>query len=224
MLQLNLGGPLTAKQREYLTDIEHAGRHLLALLQDILDLSKIEAGRDNLEESEVALGAVVEQAWAMTSPRAREHSVAIAVESSPPAVLRADERRVLQMLLNLLSNAVRHAPKGSQVRIGWAIEQDGGTTLTVSDSGPGIPDRDLARVLQPFHRQVDSTVAGQESTGLGLPLTARLMALHGGRLHLSNAPTGGLIAQLQFPPARTIRERRPADHDTRNDGAWREAS
>jgi signal transduction histidine kinase len=217
MLQLNLGGPLTAKQREYLTDIEHAGRHLLALLQDILDLSKIEAGRNNLDEGEVALGDVVEQAWAMTSPRAREQAVAIAVESRPPAILRADERRVLQMLLNLLSNAVRHAPKNSSVCIGWAIEQDGGTTLTVSDSGPGIPDRDLARVLQPFHRQVDSAVAGQESTGLGLPLTARLMALHGGRLHLSNAPTGGLVAKLQFPPERTLRA------NTRSSNSWRAA-
>ena len=207
MLQLNLGGPLTAKQREYLTDIEHAGRHLLSLLQDILDLSKIEAGRDNLDEAEVALDAIVEQARAMTSPRAREQAVAIIVESAAPASLRADERRVRQMLLNLLSNAVRHAPKGSSVRIGWQVEPDGGTTLTVSDSGPGIPERDLARVLRPFHRQLDSTLAGQESTGLGLPLTARLMALHGGRLDLSNAPAGGLIAKLQFPPARTLANR-----------------
>jgi two-component system, cell cycle sensor histidine kinase PleC len=216
MLQLNLGGPLTAKQREYLTDIEHAGRHLLSLLQDILDLSKIEAGRDDLEEAEVALDAIVEQARAMTSPRAREQAVAIIVESAPPASLHADERRVLQMLLNLLSNALRHAPKSSSVRIGWRVEQHGGTTLTVSDSGPGIPDRDLARVLQPFHRQLDSTIAGQDSTGLGLPLTARLMALHGGRLHLSNAPTGGLVAKLQFPAARTLANRSAgSDRDER---------
>src|SRR5262249_38409791 len=141
MLQLGLGGVPTPKHREYITDIENAGRHLLALLQDILDLSKIEAGRQDLEESEVALDAVVEKARAMTSPRAREQEVAIAVDPSPPALLRADERRVLQMLLNLLSNATRHAPRNSAVRIGWEIEPDGGITLFVRDSGPGTARR-----------------------------------------------------------------------------------
>jgi len=205
MLQLGLGGPLTAKQREYLADIERAGRHQLSLLQDILDISKIEAGRESIAESEIALGAIAEEARAMTSPRARSRGIAIMVEPSLPVLLRADERRLLQMLLNLLSNAVRHAPTESSVRVGWEVDKDGGTTLFVRDSGPGIREENLARVLQPFHRQIGGTAAGAESTGLGLPLTARLMALHDGRLHLSNAPTGGLIAKLQFPPARTIR-------------------
>jgi signal transduction histidine kinase len=204
MLQLGLGGSLTGKQREYLTDIEQAGRHLLALLQDILDLSKIEAGRDTLEESAVSVPAIVEEARNMTSPRAREHGVAIAFEPSPALAIRADERRMLQMLLNLLSNAVRHAPKGSAVRVGWTIERDGSVTLTVRDSGPGIREHDLAQVLQPFHRLADSSIASHESTGLGLPLTARLMALHGGRLALANAAEGGLIARLQFPAVRTL--------------------
>jgi len=205
MLQLGLGGPLNTKQRAYLTDIEHAGRHLLALLQDILDLSKIEAGRHDLDESEVAVAAVVEEATNMTSPRARERDVSIALEPSPPLVLRADERRLLQMVLNLLSNAVRYAPNGSAVRIGWDIRQDGGVALRISDCGPGIREADLARVLQPFHRLHNGAAASAESTGLGLPLTAHLMTLHGGRLDLSNAPSGGLIAELQFPPDRTIR-------------------
>jgi signal transduction histidine kinase len=218
MLQLGFGGPLTAKQREYLADIERAGRYQLALLQDILDLSKIEAGRDELDESEVALDAIVEEARAMTSPRALEHGVAIVVAPAPSVTLRADERRLLQMLLNLLANAVRHAPKDSSVHVGWDVGKDGGTALTVSDSGPGIREENLARVLEPFHRQIDSMVSGEESTGLGLPLTARLMALHGGRLHLSNAPTGGLIAKLEFPPARTIRRDDAASgHNARAD-------
>jgi signal transduction histidine kinase len=222
MLQLGLGGTLTTKQREYLTDIEHAGRHLLSLLQDILDLSKIEAGRHDLDESEVAVPAAVEEAANMTSPRARERGVTITVEPSAPLTLRADERRLTQMLLNLLSNAVRYAPKGSAVRIGWDIGQDGGVTLRVRDGGPGIREEDLARVLQPFHRLADGGAANTESTGLGLPLTARLMALHGGRLHLSNAPSGGLIAELQFPPGRTIRVRRLPEPGPDTDD-WRAA-
>jgi signal transduction histidine kinase len=226
MLQLGLGGPLTAKQREYLADIERAGRHQLSLLQDILDLSKIEAGRDSIEESEIALDAIVDEARAMTSPRARERRVAIAAEPSLPVVLRADERRLLQMLLNLLSNAVRYAPKDSSVRVGWEVETDGAITLFVSDSGPGIREENLARVLLPFHREIGGMAAGAESTGLGLPLTARLMALHGGRLHLSNAPTGGLIAKLQFPPGRTIRRGTgiPSQSTPGNSGEWRSAS
>jgi signal transduction histidine kinase len=222
MLRLGLGGPLNAKQRAYLTDIEHAGRHLLALLQDILDLSKIEAGRHDLEESEVAVEAIVEEARNMTSPRAQERGVAIAIESSPPLALRADERRLLQMLLNLVSNAVRHAPRDGAVGIGWEVGQDGGVTLRVSDSGPGIREQDLARVLQPFHRVADGAAANAESTGLGLPLTARLMALHGGRLSLSNAPTGGLIAALQFPPERTLRVRQLPEPGPDTD-SWRAA-
>jgi signal transduction histidine kinase len=204
LLQLGVGGPLTTKQREYMLDIEDAGRHLLSLLQDILDLSKIEAGRDDLEESDVALDTVVEKAIAMTSPRARDHGVALVVDSSPPVRLRADDRRLLQMLLNLLGNAVRHSPEQSSIRIGWAVEKDGGVSVAVRDSGPGIRDKDLAHVLRPFHRRVDSMVASSESTGLGLPLTARLMSLHGGRLQLANAPSGGLVAMLRFPSSRTI--------------------
>ena len=224
MLQLGFGGAPTPKQREYLTDIEHAGRHLLSLLQDILDLSKIEAGRDDLAESDVALDALVEEARAMISPRAHARGVSIVIEPSPPIALRADERRVRQMVLNLLSNAARHAPKASAVRVGWALEKNGGATLFVRDSGPGIREENLARVLQPFHRRIEGPAAGGESTGLGLPLTARLMALHGGRLHLSNAPTGGLIAKLQFPPARTIHcGNRTANENDFSDSAWRTA-
>jgi signal transduction histidine kinase len=203
MLKLGYVGALEDKQRQYLDSIELAGRHLLSLLQDILDLARIEAGRDLLDEEDLAVDAVISKAVSMTAPRAREAGVALVIESTMPACLRADGRRLLQMVLNLLANAIRHAPQGTAVRLGWSAEPDG-IAVVVSDRGPGISEQDLERVVEPFHRPLDSMLAEKESNGLGLPLTARLMKLHGGALLLANAPAGGLVARLQFPVWRML--------------------
>jgi signal transduction histidine kinase len=203
MLKLGYVGTLDDKQQQYLDSIELAGRHLLSLLQDILDLARIEAGRDLLDEEDLAVDAVISKAVSMTAPRARESGVALVIESTMPACLRADGRRLQQMVLNLLANAIRHAPQGTAVRLGWSVEPDS-IALLVSDSGPGIPEQDLERVVEPFHRPTDSMLAEKDSNGLGLPLTARLMKLHGGVLLLANAPAGGLVARLQFPGWRML--------------------
>jgi len=205
MLKLGYLGALNPKQSEYVSSIETAGRHLLALLQDVLDLAKIEAGREDLEESEVEVESIVAKAVTLVTPRARESMVAIVVESGAPARLRVDNRRVLQMLLNLLSNAIRFTPPGGTVRINWGRKAEGNFTISVIDSGPGIPEAELSLVTEPFHRPADSRPdARYESNGLGLPLTSRLARLHGGKLVLVNAPTGGLIATLQFPKSRDL--------------------
>lgn len=211
MLKLGYLGALNAKQSEYVTSIETAGRHLLALLQDVLDLAKIESGREDLEESEVDVESIVAKAVTLVTPRARESSVAVVVESGPPTRLLVDSRRVLQMLLNLLSNAIRFTPPGGTVRINWGRRLDGSFTLSVIDSGPGIPEAELALVIEPFHRPADSKLNDRhESNGLGLPLTARLVRLHGGKLVLSNAAFGGLIALLLFPKHRVLGMAAPA--------------
>ncbi len=203
LLRLSYAGPLNEKQHEYVDTIEGAGRHLLSLLQDILDLSKIEAGRDELDESDVVIEEVVGKAIVLAAPRAREAGVAIAVDAAAPIVLRADGRRLLQMVLNLLSNATRFTPKGGTITVRWSRRRDGAIEIAVIDQGPGIPEEDMGHVLQPFHRRLgDATERDAESNGLGLPLTARLMELHGGNIHLGNHPAGGLVVRLLFPAGR----------------------
>jgi signal transduction histidine kinase len=215
MLKLGYIGGLNEKQMEYVASIEAAGRHLLALLQDVLDLAKIEAGREDLEEAELDVEALVAKAVALLGPRARERGVALVIESGVPARLQADSRRLLQMLLNLLSNAIRFAPGSSAVRVGWKSHPDGGFSLHVADSGPGIPESELARVTEPFGRRNLNAVRGDgESNGLGLPLTARLVALHGGRLLLENADAGGLVAELHFPASRYLGAATAADRSS----------
>jgi signal transduction histidine kinase len=151
--------------------------------------------------------------WRSQGPRAAERGVTLIVEPAPPLLIKADQRRLLQMLLNLVSNAVRFAPTGSAVVIGWARREGGGVTIAVTDSGPGIPAEDLPRVTEPFHRRVDATTASAtDSTGLGLPLTHRLMKLHGGELRLTNRTDGGLRAELCFPAARDVGALVPAPH------------
>ena len=205
MLKLGYIGQLNDKQTEYVASIETAGRHLLALLQDVLDLAKIEAGREDLDEVDLDVESVVAKAVALVGPRARERGVAVVVESATPARLNADARRVLQMLLNLLSNAIRFSPAAAAVCVSWALRPDGRFALFVADSGPGIPEAELPHVTEPFHRRGDTAPRKDgESNGLGLPLTARLIGLHGGRLLLENASAGGLIAELQFPAARYL--------------------
>jgi signal transduction histidine kinase len=205
MLKLGYIGKLNDKQTEYVASIETAGRHLLALLQDVLDLAKIEAGREDLDEVDLDVESVVAKAVALVGPRARERGVAVVVESATPARLRVDARRVLQMLLNLLSNAIRFSPPTGAVRVGWGGRPDGEFGLFVADDGPGISDADLPRVTEPFHRRRDTAARKDgESNGLGLPLTDRLIGLHGGRLLLWNASAGGLVAELRFPAGRLL--------------------
>lgn len=203
LLRLSYAGVLNEKQHEYVDSIEGAGRHLLSLLQDILDLSKIEAGRDDLDESDVVIEEVVAKAIVLAAPRAREAGVVIAVDATVPILLRADGRRLLQMVLNLLSNATRFTPKGGAITVRWSRRHDGAIEIAVIDQGPGILEEDMGHVLEPFHRRLGNAAehAG-ESNGLGLPLTARLMQLHGGSLHLSNHPAGGLMVRLLFPAGR----------------------
>src|SRR3546814_2944411 len=109
------------------------------------------------------------------------------------------------MVLNLLSNATRFTPKGGTITVRWSRRHDGAIEIAVIDQGPGIPEEDMGHVLQPFHRRLGNAAEHDgESNGLGLPLTARLMELHGGSLHLSNHPAGGLVVRLLFPAERDL--------------------
>lgn len=192
---------------EYAAAINEAGRHLLALINDILDVACIEAGRLAIAEDTVDLARVAEAALRLLEPAARTAKVALTLAlgcALPP--VRGDERRLRQVLLNLLSNAVKFTHAGGSVRVEGDISADGGIELRVIDTGIGIAKADLERIFQPF-TQVDSSLARRyPGSGLGLFLSRALISAHGGTLHLESEPGRGTKAVLRLPRDRVISE------------------
>ncbi|MBP5856828.1 PAS-domain containing protein [Marivibrio halodurans] len=212
VLREELYGPLGAKQYgDFANDIHQGGQHLLSMINDILDLSKIEAGRRDLAYEDVDLSALVEAVVRMVRQRASEAGVRlerILPDSLPP--LHAEDKAVRQMLINLLSNAIKFTPKGGHVRISAGHRpEDGGTHwLTVEDTGIGMKPEDIPVALAPF-RQIDSAHARRyQGTGLGLPLVESLIELHGGSLTIASTPGEGTSITLTFPADRGAGQKR----------------
>jgi PAS domain S-box-containing protein len=197
-------GPIgNPRYREYAEDILRSGRHLLELISDILDMSKIEAGKLVLHEEPIKLDEVVESCLPLVRQRAAESGVALKVEvpAALPALF-ADETRLRQILLNLLTNAVKFTPHGGYVRVGGHLAPGGAFVLEVEDSGIGMSQQDIALALLPFH-QIDNASAKRfEGTGLGLPLTKRLVELHGGVIEIDSALGRGTTVTIRFPASR----------------------
>ncbi len=210
MLSRSFFGKLTEKQAEYVNDIHFSGSHLLKLINDILDISKIEAGHSELQEEEVPVREVVESCLNLIRPKAQETKVSLAVRGiSPMQLLYADERKLKQVLINLLSNAVKFTPPGGSVEVRADIEPDGAYTISVVDSGVGIAPEDIEKALAPFG-QIDSGLDRKyEGTGLGLPLTKSLVEAHGGTLTLESSLGVGTTIKVKFPSGR-LREYRKA--------------
>jgi signal transduction histidine kinase/DNA-binding response OmpR family regulator len=177
-----LFGDLNAKQEEYLRDILDSGRHLLSLINDILDLSKVEAGRMELELGSFSLPEALESGLTMVRERASRHAIALNLEVDPTIdVIEADERKIKQAVFNLLSNAVKFTPDGGQVgmKAGFA---EGEVRITVWDTGIGIAAEDQERIFEEFQQVGEMYAEKREGTGLGLALTKKFVELHGGRL------------------------------------------
>ena len=188
---------------DYAGHIKDSGEHLLNLINDILDVSAIEAGKLELREEEVDIQAVVEACLRLVNERAKKNGLSVLadVSASLPNMF-ADERRIKQVLINLLSNAVKFTPKGGQVTIEARLEGQGSLILSVKDTGIGIAQEDIAKVLSPFG-QVDSSLAREyEGTGLGLHLTRNLVELHGGTLVIESEVGKGTEVSAHFPPQR----------------------
>jgi signal transduction histidine kinase len=188
---------------EFAQAINDAGRHLLSLINDILDVARIEAGRVDLADQPVDLARLVISARRMMDPAARAAGISLATdvaENLPP--VRADERRLRQVLLNLLSNAVKFTPSGGSASIIADRDAEGWLAIAVRDSGIGIAPSDLERVFDPF-TQLDGSLARRfQGSGLGLFLSRALAAAHGGTLSLSSSPGLGTTALLRLPPER----------------------
>ena len=194
-----------AKHAEYLGYIHQSGMHLLSLINDLLDLSKMEAGVKRIDESIFPLCGLLAEVLALTRTQADARGIRmVLVDDNPGMRLRADERALRQVLLNLMVNAVRYTHDGDTITLRAVVAESEGLVITVADNGPGIPARDLDRVLEPFQRGTEVMIRDAEGTGLGLAISRRLMELHGGTLRLSSEIGRGTIVSITLLASRIL--------------------
>ena len=192
--------------QNYAKLIYDSGSHLLNLINDVLDMSKIEAGRYDLFEETVSLADVVAACIAIVAAHAREGGVKVVnrLEDGGVPSIRADARAVKQVVLNLLSNAVKFTPAGGTVVVSADRDRSGGVALAVSDTGIGIAADQLPRVTEPFWQGDDSHTRRFEGTGLGLAITKHLMELHGGTIRVESKKAVGTTVEVRFPETRVL--------------------
>ncbi len=199
VLEQRMFGELNERQAEYTRDISTSGRHLLTLVNEILDLAKVEAGRMELEPSAFALAETIHGALAFVRERAAEHRITLGADLPPDlGAVVADERKIRQVLLNLLSNAVKFTPDGGRVTL-RARRRDGDLEIAVQDSGIGIAPADLPRVFEEFQQVGPTTDRSREGTGLGLTLAKRFVELHGGRIWVESEVGSGTTFTFAIP-------------------------
>ncbi len=202
-------GPLGhPRYREYAGDVHGAGRHLLALINDILDLSKAAAGKFDLDCEEIVPADVITECLKLTRGKAHEGGLRLSCDLAPGLPnLIADRLRFKQALLNLCSNAIKFTPPGGHVHVMADQEEDGHFVLTVRDTGIGMSPEQIPVALEPF-RQIASPFARQkEGTGLGLALVKSLVECHDGRLEITSALKKGTAVRVVLPPQRCVRRR-----------------
>jgi signal transduction histidine kinase len=203
-------GPLgQPRYREYTIDIHESAQHLLEVINDILDLSKVEAGLIELFEDPIDMGRLAEKSIRLMAERAERAEIEIHLLAAPDLPhLVADERLVKQALLNLVANAVKFTPAGGGVEVRLSLDTEGAFCLCVRDTGIGIAQADLGRVVMPF-RQGDSGLnRNHQGTGLGLPLAKSFVEMHGGQLELKSRLGEGTTVTLQFPAMRVVKDGR----------------
>ncbi len=212
-LESGIFGAMSLKQTEYVTDIRRSGQHLLSLINDILDTTKIESGKYTLHEEVLSVRGAVTQALRQMEPQASEKGIALAgtLPTDLPD-LYADDRALRQILLNLLSNAVKFTPPGGRIAV-IADLQDGALRLRIGDTGIGIPPGELEQVMQPFHQVDNSHTRRYAGTGLGLPLVKSLVEMQDGHFNLTSRLGCGTTATVLFPPTRL--RPAPSAHDAR---------
>jgi len=198
VLSERMFGELNVKQAEYLRDITESGRHLLSLINDILDLAKVEAGRMELEPSDVDVPRLIENALILVRERAAGRGITVAhTVDDRVGTVRGDERKLKQILLNLLSNAIKFTPAGGRIDV-TATLRDGAVAVAVRDTGVGIAPEEHDAVFEEF-RQVGSSTAKHEGTGLGLALCRKFVELHGGRIWVESKVGEGSTFTFTVP-------------------------
>lgn len=205
VIQSEMHGPLgDQKYREYALDIRLSGHHLLKIVNEILDIAKIEANETTLVESDCDITEVISEARQIIrgDKAGCRHNVVERIDRELP-LLNCDRRQVIQVILNLLSNAKKFTPESGTITISAFVNDDGGIQIDIADTGCGIEEEDLEKVLEPFGQVRSATQHTHEGTGLGLTLCRMLMELHGGELQIRSKFGEGTVVSQIFPPKRT---------------------
>ncbi|MBN8996809.1 MAG: PAS domain S-box protein [Rhizobiales bacterium] len=205
MMEERFGPVGSQRYRDYLHDIHVSGTHMLSLINDLLDLSKIEAGKMELAFESVAVNETIQECVALMQPQANRERIIIrtSLSAEVPNVV-ADQRSLRQILLNLLSNAVKFTGAGGQVIVATALEDNGEVTLRIRDTGIGMSEKDIETAMKPF-RQVGQKARGRgEGTGLGLPLTKALVEANRATFAIDSAPNQGTLVKITFPTTRVL--------------------
>jgi signal transduction histidine kinase/putative methionine-R-sulfoxide reductase with GAF domain len=199
VLSEKMFGELNEKQADYMKDIHESGKHLLSLINDILDLSKIEAGRMELDLASFHLPTAISNAMTLVRERAQRHGIKLGLDvDARLGDFNADERKVKQILLNLLSNAVKFTPEGGRVDVSAKMDTDK-VAIAVRDTGVGIAPEDQAALFEEFKQVGKDSTRKAEGTGLGLALTKRFVELHGGEIRVDSAPGKGSTFTVTLP-------------------------
>ncbi len=205
MLEERFGKISIDRYREYLRDINRSGSHVLELVNDLLDISKIEAGKLELEFSEVKLNDIIAEGVALTQPQANRDHIIIRTSLSgavPPVV--ADPRSLRQIILNLVSNAIKYTKSGGQVIVSTVFEESGEVVLRVRDTGIGMSESEITTAMMPFRRVQSIANQQGEGTGLGLPLTKALVEANRAQFSIESSPGEGTLVEIYFPSTRVL--------------------
>jgi two-component system, cell cycle sensor histidine kinase PleC len=206
VMKSELFGPHTVEQyKDYSLDIHSSGQHLLNIINEILDLSRIEAGRYELSEEAIDLAALADECRHMLDMRAKAKQITLVTQMEPYLPrMWADERAIRQVIINLLANGIKFTPSGGEVmiKVGWT--QSAGQYVAIKDNGPGIPEDEIPTVLETFGRGSAAIKGAEQGTGLGLPIVKALVELHGGQFHLRSKLREGTEVIVMLPAGRVI--------------------
>ncbi len=207
MMSREVFGPIgSPKYREYIGDIAASGQHLLHVVNNILDLAKVEAGKWEMDDGEVNLRELCESTLQLVRERARSSGVALSCDgAAPEVVLRGDQRLLRQIIVNLLTNGIKFTERGGKVSLNWDRRPDGMLALVVADTGVGMTEEDCRRVMEPFGRGSAELARARHDTGLGLTLCRQFAEMHGGHIELASALGKGTTVSVIMPASRVIR-------------------
>ena len=206
IIQRQMFGPVGSESYvEYAKDIHGSGEHLLSLINDLLDLSKIEAGKFAINDQHVAVAEIIEQTQRYFQERIRARNISFFVQIAPAAAnLLADRRAMTQMLFNLVSNAEKYNRDGGLIQVDSLLGDDGGIRITIKDTGYGFDVSEIETAISPFGRIQNPMTQSAHGTGLGLPIVESLLSMHGGKLQITSEINVGTTVTIVFPPSRTL--------------------
>ncbi|MGD1934541.1 MAG: PAS domain-containing sensor histidine kinase [Candidatus Phaeomarinobacter sp.] len=203
-IEQQIVGEVPEVYRGYAADIQTSGHHLLSLINDLLDLSKIEAGKFELDEEQINLGNIINVSLRLIDPTAQAKNVTVEKTAAYLPPVWVDERAMRQVFLNVLSNAVKFTEPGGRVHINSHLDESGDITISVTDTGIGMAAEDIPRALQPFEQVSSSLTRGHAGTGLGLPMVASLIQLHDGDVTVESQLGEGTTVHIKLPASRSM--------------------